>query len=736
MSDTIKAKANMRRRMTRLALLLLALVPIIANAVVAFRSLDELRDANARVARALQAILLVQQAEDLVVASGQDYQLYRLFGGEERLTSYRKAMLEWPAMQAKLRGLVAEGAVQSSRLDRLSSLIEQNNAILATSLAPPPPSANVAPLQPELEATIQRLHAIMSVIDDLQENENSLLDARLAVVASRNTLTFETVVIGVAGGLVLIGVIFTLMRRDLRRIEQLAVTTSGALQKSEQLFRSIFDESPIGIVLAELDGGHIVEASPAFCRMVGYRTEEMDGRDLLDIVHVDDRELLIGAIEQARRPGHGGSEVLDGTEIRQVTRSGAIAWARIRLSQLSGSGGRKALLLLLIGDITREKRVEAELRQAQKMEAIGQLTGGIAHDFNNLLGIIIGNAEFLIDAVHHKDEAGLAKEILNSALSGADLTRRLLAFARRQTLQPRRIDLNGYLPNHVAVVRRLLGESITITTSLADDLWPTRADASQVGDALLNLAINARDAMPHGGTISIATANARLARGTPDEEVKSGDYVMLSVTDTGIGMGHEVLERAIEPFFTTKAPGAGSGLGLSMIFGFAKQSGGHLRIDSELGRGTRVRLYLPRAHSVEAVEAEDATAATLPHGKELILLVDDDAEMRTVARRHLVSLGYRVGEAGSGPAALEILQADKAFDLLFTDVVMPDGMTGHQLAAAARQLRPGLKVLFTTGYFRPDPDNELTGAMTADAMIRKPYRRTELAATVRATLEA
>jgi PAS domain S-box-containing protein len=733
MSDTIRKEPNIRRRNARLALLLVALVPVIANAFVAFRSLGELRDANAKAVRALEATVLLQRAQDLVVTSDEAHYFYRLFSGEQHLASYRRAVLGLPAMLAKLRGLVAEKTVQSNGLDRLASLIEQNNAILATSMAPPQPNDLVSPLQPELVAAKQRLNAIMSVIDDLQENEKKLLDVQLVSVTSHNTLILETVVIGVAGSIVLIGVIFALMRRDLRRSEQLAAATSGALRKSEQLFRRIFDESPIGKVLVEPDGQHIVQASPAFCRMVGYRAEEMVGHNLLDIVHVDDRELLIDAVTRISHSGHSG-EVLDGTEMRYVNRSGAIAWARIRLSQLSGWDGREPLLLL-IGDITHEKRVEAELRQAQKMEAIGQLTGGIAHDFNNLLGIIIGNAEFLIDAVHDKDEAGLAKEILNSALSGADLTRRLLAFARRQTLQPRRIDLNGYLPNHVAVVRRLLGESITITTSLADDLWPTRADSSQVGDALLNLAINARDAMPHGGTISIATANARLVAGSPDEEVMAGDYVMLSVMDTGIGMTHEVLERAIEPFFTTKAPSAGSGLGLSMIFGFAKQSGGHLRIDSELGHGTRVRLYLPRAHSAEAIEADAATVATLPNGKELILLVDDDAEMRTVARRHLVSLGYRVGEAGSGPAALEILQGGRAFDLLFTDVVMPDGMTGHQLAAAARQLRPGLKVLFTSGYFR-QPDSEPAGAMAIGAMIRKPYRRQELAATVRAALEA
>lgn len=230
------------------------------------------------------------------------------------------------------------------------------------------------------------------------------------------------------------------------------------------------------------------------------------------------------------------------------------------------------------------------------MEAIGQLTGGIAHDFDNLLGVIIGNVEYLIDALRDiPQHAKLAEEILESALSGADLTRRLLAFARRQTLRPRRIDLNACLPNHVMIIRRLLGETVQLAVTLAKNLWPTRADPSEVGDALLNLAINARDAMPHGGRIQIRTANAHLETDEQDLEVAQGDYVVLSVTDTGTGMPPEVLERAVKPFFTTKGPGAGSGLGLSMIFGFAKQSGAHLGIESEPGHGTTVRLYLPRA---------------------------------------------------------------------------------------------------------------------------------------------
>lgn len=337
------------------------------------------------------------------------------------------------------------------------------------------------------------------------------------------------------------------------------------------------------------------------------------------------------------------------------------------------------------------------------MEAIGQLTGGIAHDFDNLLGVIIGNVEYLIDALRDiPQHAKLAEEILESALSGADLTRRLLAFARRQTLRPRRIDLNACLPNHVMIIRRLLGETVQLAVTLAKNLWPTRADPSEVGDALLNLAINARDAMPHGGRIQIRTANAHLETDEQDLEVAQGDYVVLSVTDTGTGMPPEVLERAVKPFFTTKGPGAGSGLGLSMIFGFAKQSGAHLGIESEPGHGTTVRLYLPRALGSEGEDPKGLGEPPMPVGRESVLLVDDNAEMCTVARRHLTSLGHRVREADSGLAAVAILQDGHRFDLLFTDIVMPAGITGYQLASVAQQMRPGLRVLFTTGYVRPE----------------------------------
>jgi two-component system CheB/CheR fusion protein len=392
----------------------------------------------------------------------------------------------------------------------------------------------------------------------------------------------------------------------------------------------------------------------------------------------------------------------------------------------------------LAQQIEERRRAEEMLRQSQKMEAVGKLTGGIAHDFNNLLGVIIGNVEFLLDGVQDKpDLAELGQDILDSALSGAELTHRLLAFARKQPLQPQVIDLNALLPGHAAMLRRTLGDQIQIGTTLAPDLWPTLADPTQVGEALLNLALNARDAMPHGGRMSIQTANVHLDRRdvAANAELAEGDYVVLSVADTGTGMSPEVVERAMEPFYTTKPAGAGSGLGLSMAYGFAKQSEGDLRIESGPGVGTTIRLFLPRAPE-EAAPGAAAPVAALPDpgGSETILLVDDNPTLRAVTQRHLAALGYRVRTATSGVVALAMLQAGERFDLVLTDLVMPDGMSGYGLAEAARALLPGLKLLFTTGY-AGDLPIEGDAAHDRPPVLRKPYRRQELARAVRAMLD-
>ena len=398
--------------------------------------------------------------------------------------------------------------------------------------------------------------------------------------------------------------------------------------------------------------------------------------------------------------------------------------------------GRALRAMTVLQDVTLQRETEIELRHAHRLEAVGQITGGVAHDFNNLLGAILGHTEFLLDLLPERTEAReLASEILDCSLNGAALTQRLLAFARRQPLQPAVIDLNEYLPVHVSLLQRTLGETVTVDVALGPDLWLIHADPSQIVDVLLNLAINARDAMPHGGRLSIATANVTLdaAFCSRSPEASPGEYVMLSVADTGTGMSAEVLARAVEPFFTTKPSGKGSGLGLSTIYGFTRQSGGYLDIESAPGKGTTVRLYLPRTHAERSGMEQQVRAPALPRGKESILVVDDNDAMRTTAARNLAALGYRVRLASDGPGALEILQTGEHFDLLFTDMVMPNGLSGWQLAEAARSVQPDLRVLFTTG-FAPEDDTE-TGVMDAGA-LRKPYRRRELAERVRAMLQS
>jgi CheY-like chemotaxis protein len=377
------------------------------------------------------------------------------------------------------------------------------------------------------------------------------------------------------------------------------------------------------------------------------------------------------------------------------------------------------------------------LFQAQKMEAVGQLTGGVAHDFNNLLTVIIGNLDAIAEQVTG-DAKPLIETALKAAERGAALTHRLLAFSRRQTLSPETLDIDRLASDMGDLLRRTLGEHVEIEMKPHAGLWPAAADRGQVENALLNLAINARDAMPDGGTLTVATANVHLDAdyAAHNSEVTPGDYVMLAVSDSGLGMSPETVERAIEPFFTTKEVGKGTGLGLSMIYGFAKQSRGHLKIDSKLNVGTTVRLYLPRAN----VEAAGSIAAIPPQaehprGGETILVVEDNPDVRGLIVRLLHGLGYRVVEAVDGRQAAKVLEGDAAIDLLFTDIIMPGGMTGKELANEARRTRPHLKILFMSGYAQ----NTIVppgGLAPSDPFLPKPFRARELALKVRAVLDA
>jgi signal transduction histidine kinase/ActR/RegA family two-component response regulator len=404
-------------------------------------------------------------------------------------------------------------------------------------------------------------------------------------------------------------------------------------------------------------------------------------------------------------------------------------------------------------EIALRRETQETLRQAQKIEAVGQLTGGIAHDFNNLLTIIMGNLDTLrrrlTDPAPGTDVAALTATLtrpldlaLQGARSAAQLTHRLLAFSRRQALEPVRLDLNRLVTGMSDLLRRTLGENISVETVLAAGLWPTFADTNQVENALINLCVNARDAMPNGGSLTIDTANTFLDEAYARQfgDVTPGQYVLLSVTDTGSGIPAELLNRTFEPFFTTKPAGQGSGLGLAMVHGFVKQTGGHVRIYSEVGHGTTVKLYLPR---LLKDDAEVATApaprqppATVPlaAARETILLVEDNDGVRDFARTALEELGYTVMEAANAEAALRIVAEEPRIDLLFTDVVLP-GMSGRELANRALAMRPDLPVLFTTGYTR----NAIIHNGRLDPgvqLLSKPFAQHDLARKVREMLDA
>jgi signal transduction histidine kinase len=389
-------------------------------------------------------------------------------------------------------------------------------------------------------------------------------------------------------------------------------------------------------------------------------------------------------------------------------------------------------------DVTERRRLEQQLMQAQKLDAIEKLTGGIAHDFNNMLTVVIGTLDRLRQSLAGDPQVLRRVEL---ALEGAhrctDLTRRLLAFGRRQSLQSATVDLNSVIEGIADLARQVIGEEIEFVIELSPEPCPAHIDPVQIESALLNLVVNARDAMPNGGRLAVAASPAlaskvRQLEGTLDG---SADYVALTVSDTGVGIPPEIIDRVFDPFFTTKSPGQGSGLGLSIIYGFIKQSGGHIQIESEVGRGTTATIFLPRAAPSEGASADEPSEQSSPLARpgEVVLAVEDDAAVREIASGILRDLGYHVLEAADGPSAIEVLQRVGAIDLLFTDLAMPGGLSGRELAARARQLRPGLKVLVTSAH----TDQLLDGADgdSAVLLLNKPYRAHELARAVRAAID-
>jgi PAS domain S-box-containing protein len=480
--------------------------------------------------------------------------------------------------------------------------------------------------------------------------------------------------------------------------------------------------------------GNVISWNPGAERIKGYSSAEILGHHFSRFYTEDDRQkgLPRTALATAERTGKYEAE---GWRCRK---DGTTFMANVVINAIRDASGRLVGFAKVTRDITEKKAAEEQLRQAQKMEAVGQLTGGVAHDFNNLLTVIMGNLENL-DRILPPTPS--TQRIITAALRAASraamLTHRLLAFSRRQPLTPEVLSANKLVAGISELLRRTLGESILIETVLAGGLWPTLADGNQLENALINLAINARDAMPEGGKLTIETANTHLdeAYARIHEEVEPGQYVGIFVTDTGVGMARETVAHAFEPFFTTKEIGQGTGLGLSQVYGFIKQSGGHVKIYSEVGEGTTVKLYLPRHRGAENVIDERPEAYQLPRGRsELVLVVEDDPDVRDYTVEMVGDLGYSVLSAPDGASALRLLDSHRQVSLLFTDVGLPGGMNGRQLAEQALRRQPRLKVLYTTGYARNAIVNQ--GRLDpAVEVVFKPFTYSDLATKIRHVLE-
>lgn len=517
------------------------------------------------------------------------------------------------------------------------------------------------------------------------------------------------------------------------------VQTETALRDSEARLRAITKAIPDLVFVIDEDG--------RYCEILAEQKDQIAigstplcGRLLSEVHAPDSAAFLLKVIQRAL-----ANQRTQVAEYELHTPS-KLRWFESRTAPLDVRFNDKPAAIVVARDITLRKQAEAQFRQAQKMQAIGQLTGGIAHDFNNLLAIIMGNLELLYEQLsvqpRLRDLAQQAQQALKAVDRGANLTRRLLAFARRQPLLAQPTNLNKMVLGMLDLMRRTLGATIEIETILAPGLEQTLVDVGQLENALLNLVINARDAMPRGGKLKLETANVLLDEDyvAPQKDLRSGPYVMLAVSDTGTGIDPALLERVFEPFFTTKETGKGSGLGLSMVYSLVKQSGGHITIFSEPGQGTTLRLYLPRhVANAEQVPVEQvpqiATEASPCQGRgEIILVVEDNADVRLFAVRALQSLGYATRQAGDAATALKLLDATPEIALLFTDIVLPGDMNGVKLAIEVQRRSPGLPVLFTSGYTEHAlVDNGQL--FDGPEVLIKPYRKSDLGRKLRALLD-
>jgi len=508
--------------------------------------------------------------------------------------------------------------------------------------------------------------------------------------------------------------------------------TEQALRSSEARYRLLAEYSRDLIVLLDRQG-NVRYASPSHTAVFGVPPENLLGQSLFTLIHPDDQAHVWAALGDLDRVGASAA-----IEFRLCATSGDWIVVEAILAPIMGATIDESGVLFSARDITERKRLETQLFQSQKLDSIGRLAGGVAHDFNNLLTVITGHADMVLETMSPNDPArGDLKELRKATDRAASLTRQLLAFARKQILESRVRQLNDLILDTDKLLRRLIGEDIDLNTLLAPDLGQVRVDTGQIEQVLINLAVNARDAMPDGGKLTIETRNVVLDDAYTESRVgvSPGAYVMLAVSDTGIGMNHATLHRIFEPFFTTKAAGQGTGLGLATCYGIIKQHGGNIWVYSEMGQGTTFKIYLPRVAEAAAPTAQPDEPTDTPRGTEVVLLVEDESAVRHLAARVLRAQGYTVLEAGNGEEALQIIQMHSGvIDLLLTDVVMPE-MSGKALADRVVRRYPAIRVLFISGY----TDRAIVhhGQLERDVLcLQKPFTLRALAQKVREVLDA
>ena len=671
---------------------------------------------------------------------------YVITGDPNFLAPQKAGAVEADRTLGRLRALAQGDRRLHQSLDRMEAL-SRGRVVLADALI----ARRARGL--EAQALIPDLEEGKAGMDQIRREVGSAF-ADQAAGQRRHELDIERQVLltnglmaaGVVASLGLILWLFAIRGREIGRrrraedelkmlnaeLEDRVEARTAEVERSHELLDAVIENMPATVALKDItDNGRYVLFNRAGEKLLGMARADVIGRVDLDFMPPDQAERL----QEEDRDVIASGQTRFFPERLVATSQGDRVVESHKVPIFGANGGHR--FVLVIGrDLTEQRATENQLRQIQRMDAVGRLTGGIAHDFNNILAIILGNVDLLREQqIDGTEGAEMADEALGAATHGAELVRRLLAFARMQHLEPTALDLNKRLPAITALLKRTLGERINVQVNAVEGLWPALVDPTQVDDALVNLAINARDAMPDGGALTIETGNETLDEdyAVHHVEVTPGDYVMLAVSDTGTGMEANVIARAFEPFFTTKEEGQGTGLGLSQVYGWVKQSGGHIKIYSELGHGTTIKLYLPRADVPRG--DEDAAEAAVPAltGSETILVVEDNPKVRSTVLRQLRDLGYSTLEAGGGEAALDLVRSPLAFDLLLTDVVMPGGMTGYELARQARVIRPELRVLFTSGY------TELAASsgqkIESGPLLSKPYRKADLARAIRAVLD-